>query len=175
MKSSDWIQVIAICLTLIVSVISIVQSNRSIKLTEKTIEESNRPYVSAYVDIVDTTFFAKYLVLKNFGNTMATISKLTFEGLEEDQVNRNRQMKSLVGGSIAPNQKFSTAVEPDFRGNVIVQITYSDTQGKTYKDIFHLYFGQTTDMMWQKDTSKNRSEEAKAINNAAHAIVKTLK
>lgn len=29
--------------------------------------------------------------------------------------------------------------------------------------------------MWQKDTSKNRSEEAKAINNAAHAIVKTLK
>lgn len=42
MKSSDWIQVIAICLTLIVSVISIVQSNRSIKLTEKTIEESNR-------------------------------------------------------------------------------------------------------------------------------------
>ncbi len=64
MKSSDWIQVIAICLTLIVSVISIVQSNRSIKLTEKTIEESNRPYVSAYVDIIDTTFFAKYLVLK---------------------------------------------------------------------------------------------------------------
>ncbi|EGP5619480.1 hypothetical protein DUC53_001679 [Enterococcus faecium] len=168
MSISDWIQVIAILVSLAVSVISIVQ-------TRKSTLEANKPYVSIYVDIIDTSFFGKYLVVKNFGKTSAKILSLEFQGLDKDPINKKRQLQSLVGGTIAPNQKFSTTVENDFTEIVTAKIIYEDYKGKITKESFTLNFSQTSDMMWKRDETRKRSDEAKAINNAAHAIVKTLK
>lgn len=180
-NNSDLIQIIAILISLLVSTVSIWQTKKSIRMTEEAYRDANRPVLAFYVEIIDTTLFGKYIVLKNFGNTSANILDLKLEGLEKDRANQSLQLQSLKGGHIAPGQKFSTAVEGSFKEDVHAYIKYQQPNDNSkkkypiYTERITLKLGQTHDMLWVKDQSQDRSDEAKAINNAAHAIVKAIK
>ncbi|WP_270607440.1 hypothetical protein [Enterococcus thailandicus] len=174
MKISDWIQVVAIVVSLIVSSISIYLSNKAIKQTDKNIQDSNRPYVSIYSEVIDTVTYARYLVIKNFGQTSAKIEKLNFEGLENDQYNGKNQLQSLVGSTIAPGQKFATVLDSENASKIYSTIHYKSNDGTLYVENYDVKLDQTADLLWQK-APKSKDGVEGAITNAAHAIVKTLK
>lgn len=82
--ASDIIEIVSIITSTLLSVISLwiavkslKQSQKSIEIAELSIEESNRPYVVVYRDFIQVLNTAhEYLVIKNFGNTGATIDSL---------------------------------------------------------------------------------------------------
>lgn len=171
---SDWIQVIAICISLLVSVISIIQSNKSIKLSEKSIEDSNRPYLSFHIETIDTIYFSKSLTLKNFGNTSAKIIELEFLS-DLDEYNQDKQMKSLVNGTIAPGQKFSTSLDPNFNEIIKISLTYKDLSNNIYQEMFEVKTDMSNDLLWSSQKNSGDSLEATAIKKSAHAIIKAFK
>src|SRR5699024_12065343 len=90
-----------------------------------------------YVETIDTIYFSKHLVIKNFRKTSAKIKSLDFTS-ELDEFNKDNQMQSLVKGMIAPNQKFTTSLKNDFNKIINAEITYLDLNGKEYKEIIFI-------------------------------------
>lgn len=124
---SDWIQVIAICVSLIVAIISIIQSNKSIKLSEQSIKDANRPYVVVYRDYIQVlSTVHEYLVIKNFGTTGATIDKIEFSTEYKDSMREKPVFGNISNTFIAPGQSISTVVSINaFKGerNGVIKAT----------------------------------------------------
>lgn len=171
---SDLIQVVAICISLLVAVISIIQSNKSIRLSEKSIEDANRPYLSFYVETIDTIYFSKDLVLKNFGNTSAKILELTFL-TPLDETNEERQLNSLINGTVAPQQKFTTNLDSDFNELISIHIKYQDLSNNIYEESFDVKTDMGNDLLWSAQSFSKDSPEATAIKQSTHAIIKAFK
>ena len=66
MSIGDWIQVIAIVTSLIVSLVSIIQTQKSLKITRETIESENRPYLSFYIEYQGNSFNSLLLLIPIF-------------------------------------------------------------------------------------------------------------
>ena len=75
---AEFIQILVSCISLAIALSSLYQSKKSIQLTEKSILSANRPYVMFYIETLDTVYFEKYIVIKNFGKSAAKILDLTF-------------------------------------------------------------------------------------------------
>lgn len=174
MKTSDVIQIIAICVSLLVSMISILQTNKSIKLTEKSIKDANRPYLSIYSETIDTIYFSKHLVLKNFGNTSAKILNINVEGIPTN-LKKEIDFSSLVGGTIAPKQKFTTSIDDDFDKTIYFEVTYQELNGDIHKENFTVKTDMTNTLLWTTLTESKDSSEASAIKKATHALIKAFK
>ncbi|ASE66485.1 TPA: hypothetical protein J8J51_001431 [Enterococcus faecalis] len=174
MNISDWIQLIAICISLIVAVISILQTNKSIRITEKSIKDANRPYLSIYCETIDTIYFSKHLVLKNFGNTSAKILNITSEGIP-NSLKREIDFSSLIQGYIAPQQKFTTSIDDDFIETIYFEITYQDLDSTVYTELFSVKTDMSNTLIWSAKTLPKDSCEATAIKLATHAIIKSFK
>lgn len=174
MSISDTIQVIAICVSLIVSLIAILQTQKSIKQTENMIEEANRPVVSVYIESVTVGEFQKYITVKNFGQTAATILSITFDK-ELDEANEDRKLGSLVGATIAPNQKFTSFLEPDYNKTVITHISYKDVNNKIYKEKYILKTDLTNSLFWISTEKTSDTAVSTAIKDSAIEILKSFK
>lgn len=109
MNVSDWIQVLSIFSTLLISVVSITIATKSLKLTKKSIEDANKPFISCYIEMVEVGHFQKYFIIQNYGKTPATILDVRFNK-EITGLGRNGSLDSIKNSLIAPNQKFITAV-----------------------------------------------------------------
>lgn len=123
---------------------------------------------------MDTVYFEKYLTIKNFGHTAAKILELDFQ-TKLDIYNEQFKLQSLVGGTIAPGQKFTSSLDEDFNDLVIVAITYQDMDGNTYQERFDVKTDMSKQLLWNAETKKSDSNEATAIKLSAQAIVKNLK
>lgn len=174
MTTSDWIQSIAIVTSLIVALIAILQTRAAAKTTERTIQEANRPNIALYVETLDTVYFHKYIVLKNFGNTSATIIDLTFEG-ELDKYNNEFKMETLIGGTVAPQQKFTSSLEENFKKTIVGSITYKDFNENIYIESFTVKTDMASKLRWHSQTQQSDTSEATAIKLAAQAIIKAVK
>lgn len=75
---SDWIQILSIIATTIISIVSVIIATKSLRLTKKSIEDANRPYIGCFVEMIEVGHFQKYFVIKNFGKTPATIVDIKF-------------------------------------------------------------------------------------------------
>lgn len=73
---SDVIQLIGILASLITSIIAIIISVLTLKQNSKTIDETSRPYVAIYAKTTNFQSPHYYLVVKNFGQSGATISSI---------------------------------------------------------------------------------------------------
>lgn len=73
---SDVIQLIGILASLITSIIAIIISVLTLKQNSKMIDETSRPYVAIYAKTTNFQSTQYYLVIKNFGQTGATISSI---------------------------------------------------------------------------------------------------
>ncbi|WP_434351796.1 hypothetical protein [Trichococcus flocculiformis] len=113
-------------------------------MTEKSIVSANRPYVVFYIETLDTVYFEKYIVIKNFGKSAAKILDLTFISKLDEKNDLNR-LRSLVGGIIAPNQKFTTSMDTNFNETITGKIKYQDLDGAIYEEEFKI----KTDMCHQ--------------------------
>lgn len=171
---SDLIQTVAIIITIFFSTISIYQSQKAISLTEKAVIETSRPIISVYLEVFDTISFSKHLTIKNFGSSIAVIENLSFD-TPLDEHNKNLQMASLISATIAPNQKFSTVLDDDFRNDIKGSLIYSDSFGNKYQEKFLIKTTISDKLLWQNSFYENESEESRAIKQSAEAIIRTLK
>ena len=79
MNTSDIIQLIGILISLATSIAAIMISVKSLKQNSKMIEESTRPYISIYGASTYIGSSDYYIVLKNFGQSSATIHEFLYD------------------------------------------------------------------------------------------------
>lgn len=170
---TDWIETAVAVVTMLAALISLWQSRKSLKLTQESIKSTSRPYLSIYVEQMDTVAFQKYIVLKNFGASSATIKSIKFNG-SLDELNKG-QLQSVINSSIAPGQKLTSSVKNDFTNTVIAEVTYTDSQNETYIESYTLKFDALADLAWTKSTNSKDSDIATAIKHSAQSILKTIK
>ena len=159
------------------SIISIYYSHKAVKiasdankLTSEITEEANRPVIVAYLDTIEINDFHKYLVIKNFGNTSATILDLKFS---KDVDTLGFNMSSLIGYTMAPSQKFMHILDNDLKETIAVNIIYKNQTGKTYDEEYLVKTDATSKLLWigSSDTDKT----SKLLKNSVEAIIKSLK
>ena len=177
MTTSDIIEVLSIITSTIIGLISIYYSNKAIKiasnankLTAEITAETNRPVVVAYLETVEIESFHKYMVIKNFGNTPATILDLKFmQSIDEYDFN----MSSLIGYTIAPSQKFMHVIDNDLKGTVIVNIIYQTVTGQNFDEVYQVKLNATEKLFWIG--SNDQDKQLKFMKNVAEAFIKVLK
>ncbi len=177
MTTSDIIEVLSIITSTIIGLISIYYSNKAIKiasnankLTAEITAETNRPVVVAYLETVEIESFHKYMVIKNFGNTPATILDLKFmQSIDEYDFN----MSSLIGYTIAPSQKFMHVIDNDLKGTVKINIIYQTVTGQNFDEVYQVKLNATEKLFWIG--SNDQDKQLKFMKNAAEAFIKVLK
>lgn len=171
MTVTNWISVIGILVSLGIACWSAYQTKVATQL-------ASRPYVSIYLEAIDTVYFSKYLVIKNFGNSSAIIKAIDF--IKLDKSNKYSQdiqigLNGLINGSIGPKQKLTMSLKDDYKAPISLKVTYTDANGKEYEDAFHIKTNMMSKMLWSSITTGSDTKEANAIKNAAAAIIKTIK
>lgn len=58
---SDWIQILSIVATTIISIVSVIIATKSLRLTRNSIEDANRPYIGCYVEMIEVGHFKNTL------------------------------------------------------------------------------------------------------------------
>ncbi|MGK4056641.1 hypothetical protein [Limosilactobacillus reuteri] len=171
MTLTNWISVAGILVSLGIACWSAYQTKVAAQLT-------SRPYISIYLEAIDTVYFSKYLVIKNFGNSSAIIKTINF--IELDKSNKYSQdiqegLNGLINGSIGPKQKLTMSLKDNYKVPIKLSVTYTDSNGKEYRDTFHIKTDMMSKMLWSSVTTGSDSKEASAIKNAAAGIIKTIK
>ncbi|MCD2332908.1 hypothetical protein [Bacillus cereus] len=171
MKISDWIQISGIVVSTLVAITSIFIALKSLKLTRKSIEEANRPYVTCFVSSIDTGFRAKYFVIKNFGKSGARIINIEFNK-NLPKLGRNGKIDSIINSLIAPNQKFMTTVPSEMDDIVDVKITYEDSNNNLFEESHTINFGYSKDLTYKNVDNSGLDDTANTMRNVAQSIIK---
>lgn len=104
---SDYVQIVGIIVSLIVSIIAIIISIITLRQNSKMIEESSRAIIGIYGQSINPGSPMFFIVVKNFGNSLATITKFQtdfdFSGCYGIRADRN-WIEGLNNCSIAPGQ-----------------------------------------------------------------------
>lgn len=110
LSTSDIIQLIGIVTALILGVGSIIIAIITLRQNSKMIEESTRPVIAIYGESINPGDPIFYLVVKNFGQTPATITKFEYDfdfyinhGYSDHDASRD-YLKDLVTANLAPGQ-----------------------------------------------------------------------
>lgn len=170
MNLSQFLQLVAIVVSLGIATWSSIQTNRNIRL-------ANQPYISIYVEFIDTVTASKYIVIKNFGKTSAKITGITYS---KSFVNEEGfpQLASVVNSMVAPSQKFMSFIDNKFKDSLTAFVEYEDLNGRKYTDAFPLKFSATDQLLWVGTNTPEKkdsdSDETNAIRAAAHLIAKHM-
>jgi len=155
----------------LISLISIIIAVKTLKTTQKSIEDANKPYISCYIDMNEVGHFKKYFIIKNFGKTPATILDIQFSETIKG-LGRKGKVDSLKGSLIAPNQKFITNLSVEEKTNFSVTITYQDMQNKVTTENYNLKSGFSSDLIYTEPESTKLSEDIQILRNSLHQSAK---
>ena len=177
MTLSEIIEILSIIFSTIIGAISIYYSNKAIKiaseankLTAEITADANRPVVVAYLETVEIESFHKYMVIKNFGNTPATILDLKFmRSIDKYDFN----MSSLIGCTIAPSQKFMHFINDETEGIVRVNIIYQTATGQHFDEVYQVKLNATEKLFWIGNGEEDK--QLKFMKDATEAFIKVLK
>ncbi len=143
MSTSDIISIISIIATFVASAVSIIIAILALKQSSQSLEEAIRPYVVIYTQYTQVRTGHFYIVIKNFGQTAATITKISCNrDLSPYTFNEKNLFDTNKMISLAPNQSicfplnFDNIFNRDFE-NIEVQVEYK-TANKLYSDCFSL-------------------------------------
>lgn len=109
---SVYVNIVLCILSFLLAAISVIIVIITIKQNNKMIEASNRPYVVAYTDATYIDVTRYYIVVKNFGNSGATITKfecnfdLSRCAFDKDRI----PFSKLKNTFIAPQQSFTSVI-----------------------------------------------------------------
>lgn len=171
MSITNWISVVAIIVSLGIAVWSAYQTRIAAQL-------ASRPFISVYPEAIDTVYFSKYLVIKNFGKTGATIKNIKFDKIDKKAAHSNDivlGLSGLVGGTIGPFQKLTMFIDDRYNTPITLSITYADYNGKQYNQTFEIKTDMMSRMLWSSEMTSGEHPEVTAIKNAAAGIMKTIK
>lgn len=163
LSTSDCIQVAGLIASLVVSLIAIIISVLTLKQNSKMIEESTRPNIVIYNDIVSADSPIQYLIMRNFGNSSATIIDLHLLYTGDPKYSKTL-FSHMKGQVIAPGQSYSTAFKFDDYSTVIeAKVSYVSEAGKKYSSVFHIHQMAFTDNAHAKSSPRSSDEALKII------------
>ena len=175
MITKEIIEVGLALIGLIVSFVAIWQSHKSIKLTEQSIRDANRPYIGISIESIDTVYLEKFIVFKNYGNSSAKLTSLEFKSETSNIAFSKNNMQSLVGGTIMPGQKFTSTIDDNFKDLIKIEICYEGPDKVSYSEVFDIKTDMSSDLLWMKKTLSSDDKVSTAIKLGAQSIAKTLK
>ncbi len=163
LSPSDWIQMFGIIISLIASLVAIAISVLTLRQNSKMIEESSRPVVVIYNDIVSAYSPMQYLIMRNFGNSAATITELSL-AYDGDPQYSHTMFAHMKGQVIAPGQSYSTAFKFDDSSTVInASISYKSETGKVYSETYQIHQEALIDHSHAKTSVKDQETAMKVI------------
>lgn len=168
---SDYIQVISILISTFIAVSSIVISVFTLRQTNKITKETNRPYVVAYYDAINVSAPIKYLIIKNFGVSSATIDSIKFEPTVLNEYTKKPMFSSLINHTIAPSQKIMTSIDVKEPRTFRITISYHLEKDK-YCDSFDINLNSISDNVYAKSHPGGAGILEKAIIDAASEITR---
>ncbi|PQZ54622.1 MULTISPECIES: hypothetical protein [Bacillus] len=174
---SDLVQIISPIVGIGTSVVAIIISVLSLRVTKSSIEEANRPYVVVYRDYIQVlSSIHEYLIIKNFGKSGATIDSIIFEPSYIDSMSGKEYFRNIRDAFIAPGQSISTIVSAnafgeEHNGKIKVTIKYH-TDKKEYQEVITLNDDVRRDLIFSKvKPSKNKTIE-EVMTNATEEILR---
>lgn len=141
LNKGEVIQMIASTATVGVSLVSIWIALRSLKVSKESLLQNNRPYVVIYLSSINSFKTEKYVVIKNFGKSGATITGIHLDLLDDSFGEKKEYIHGFVlqhsNSFIAPNQAFQL---PLFNFDIVgsIFITYVDSNGFIYEEKYEL-------------------------------------
>ena len=164
LSASDIIQLLGIVASFLTAFIAIIISLISLRQNSKMIEESTRAVISVYSQSIDTGTPKLFIVIKNFGNSVAIIHKFDydFDLLGCYCFNSDKDyLKDLIGSTLAPNQSRICCFDyQKLTRPITFKIEYQSGR-KKYRDSFTVDLRAGIDMPAPKTATKE--EELKAI------------
>lgn len=141
LNKGEVIQMIASMVTVVVSLVSIWIALRSLKVSKESLLQSNRPYVVIYLSSINSFKTEKYIVIKNYGKSGATITGIRLDLLEDSFGKKREFIRGFFlqhsNSFIAPNQAFQLPLfDFDIVGSIF--ITYVDSNGFIYEEKYEL-------------------------------------
>lgn len=160
---SDIIDIAGIIAAFATSIIAIIISVKTLQQNSKAIEESSRAVISVYSQEINTGSPMFYIVVKNFGHSMAVIQKFDYDYDFSDCYYKSASkdyLQELIGSSIAPGQSRICRIDySKIQRPVTFSLTYTSI-GKVYSDTFTVDLKAGVAMPTSKTATENRELHA---------------
>ncbi|WP_117276491.1 hypothetical protein [Streptococcus intermedius] len=172
--TNENVQIWTLYATVVISVIGFFFNTLSLWQTRKATEDMAKPYINVYVDAYAVKSQQRVYVFKNFGHTPAYIKNIVIDG-ELDELNSKHRFQSLIGNMIAPGQKLTSSIHPNYKGNIVLKITYTDSKKRNYTDQFTLNSRLAADMLYTVNETNTSNATATAIRQSTMALLRDLR
>lgn len=166
LTTSDIIQIIGIIASLFTSLIAIIISIKTTIQNSRMIEESTRPYVTVYATSTNFSSPIVYLVMKNFGNSGATITKFecNTQLINYSYHSDMEPFREICGYFLSPNQKLVYPIHlHDKKKNIIpnldINISYK-SEKKKYSEKVSIKFEPFLNEVHARVNNTNDQERA---------------
>lgn len=177
MTLSDKIELLGIISSSLLSVIAIVISVATLLQNSRMIKESTRPYVTVYSN---TTYFQSifyYLIVKNFGQSGATITNFTCDyDLKHCAISFERApFEHIVGTYLSPGQSLMCCIDSkklcSERETLTFSISYSCGK-QCFNEVITLNCSADADLV--KNRASTKDKELKIISYALQDIAEKM-
>lgn len=159
MSVSDKIEIVSIICSSILSIVAIVISVLTLVQNNKMIFESNKPNIVIFSKVISFTTPYSYLILKNFGNSGATILNIQYDKNLKSSFDRI-PFKNIENTFIAPNQSFVYPLLPDIKLDETINFTINYKYlNKEYSEICTVTFEHYKDITYTKIHSSKDIKE----------------
>lgn len=163
LSTSDIIQLIGIIATLFTSLTAIVISIVSLRKNSKMIEESSRGYVTIYSAITNWDSPNNYFIIKNFGNSSATIIEFEsdYDLTKLSYFDDYSPFYKIIGTTLAPNESLKYNIDFSNVKNlheISISIKYK-TLNKIYADTISINIDAISTVVYSRSQKKNPESE----------------
>ena len=156
---ADIIQILGIVASFLTSFVAIIISLVTLRQNSKMLEESSRAVISVYSQSINTGTPMLFLVVKNFGNSTATIRKFDYNFDFTDCYcfrSERDYLKDLVGSTLAPKQSRICLI--DYK-KISTPVTFTleyQSGRKTYREAFTINLKAGVDLPTPKTATKDK-------------------
>lgn len=159
MSISDKIEIVSIICSSILSIVAIIISTITLLQNNKMIFESNKPNIVIFSKVISFTTPYSYLILKNFGNSGATILNIQYNKNLKSFFDRV-PFKNIENTFIAPNQSFVYPLLPSIELDETINFTINYKYlNKEYSENCTVTFEHYKDIAYTKVHSSKDLKE----------------
>lgn len=157
LQTSDILQIIGISVSLLTSTVAIIISIITAHQNSKMIEESTRAIICIYGESINPGTPSFYMVVKNFGNSLATITKFETDfDFSDCYISPARDfLKDLSHCSIAPGHSHICQLRYDKIVDPITFYLEYYSSGKKHCEKYVVNLKSATSMPVSKSEDKN--------------------
>lgn len=169
---SDIIQLVGIIATSLTSIVAIVISVISLRQNSKMIKESSRGYITVYTGTTYWSTLNNYLIIKNFGNSSATIIdfNVDYDLSKFSYAEGHIPFYKIIGTTLAPNESIKYSVtlndRPKDLSTINISLKYI-TLNETYSENVTINFDAQCNVVYLR---ANPNDALKGISHALQDI-----